>query len=111
MACAGARATSGICPAWAMIRRTALRLSLSPREIPRIAMPSWWSRNTALRLSAVIIELLEGFGEGRQPAQQAGAQQMGLGVAGAPGEPLILAFGNDVQSSLLRLLPIGQQQP
>src|SRR5207249_2529935 len=93
-----------ICPAWAMIRRTALRLSLSPREIPRIAMPSWWNRNTALRLSAVIIELLEGFGEGRQPAQQAGAQQMGLGTVRAAGEPLILALSHDAQQDLLGLL-------
>jgi hypothetical protein len=34
------RANRGIWPAWAIIRRTALRLSLSPREISRIGIPS-----------------------------------------------------------------------
>src|SRR3984885_13864447 len=94
-----------------MMTRTVLRLSPRRRAISRASIPSWWSRKTALRLSAAIMQLPQGLEKGRRPAQEAPRQEMGLRVKGPAGQPGVLAFAHDPLHVLLRHLQVAQEHP
>src|ERR1039457_6451981 len=95
-----------------MMVRTVLRLRLSRRAISRTEWPSWWSRNTALRLSVSIMELPQGVKEGPRAAQDASAQQMALRVKGPAGQfVLFLALAHHSLHIFLRQFQVPQQDP
>src|SRR4029077_13606841 len=68
------RTRTGISPFFLSIVRTVLRLSWSRRAISRALMPSWWSRNTAWRLCASIMESPQAVEKGSLLAQDPGRQ-------------------------------------
>src|SRR5215831_18341579 len=93
-----------------MMASTVLRLRPNRRAIYRTAMPSWWRRKTALRLSASIMELFDAVMKGRGAAQQAGRQQMSLGIKDPALEPWqVLALAHDPLHILLGELQVPQE--
>src|SRR6266566_393977 len=86
------RSWTGISPFCLRIVRTVLRLSWNRRTISSMLMPSWCSRNTALRLSASIMEFPHAVEKSSLLAQDPGRQQIRLGVKGRSLQPAVLAL-------------------
>src|SRR5438034_5158465 len=74
-------------------------------------MPSWWSRNTALRLSASIMEFPHAVEKSSLLAQDPGRQQIRLGVKGRGLQPAVLALADYPQHVCLGDLQLLQQHP
>src|SRR5205823_1506994 len=74
-------------------------------------MPSWWSRNTALRLSASIMEFPHAVEKSLLLAQDPGRQQIHLGVKGRSLQPPVLALAHHPQHVFLRDFQVLQQHP
>src|SRR6266566_2641789 len=74
-------------------------------------MPSWWSRNTALRLSASIMEFPHAVEKSLLLAQDPGRQQIRLGVKGRSLQPAVLALAHHPQHVFLGDFQVLQQHP
>src|SRR5437016_7586295 len=105
------RTRSGISPFCSRMDRTVLRLIRRRRAISCRLMPSWWSKNTALRLSASIMEFPHAVGKRSRPAQNSGGQQMSLCIKGWGLQPPVFAFAHHPLHVLLRDLQVFEQHP
>src|SRR5438477_2792051 len=74
-------------------------------------MPSWWSRNTALRLSASIMEFPHAVEKSLLLAQDPGRQQIHLGVKGRSLQPPVLALAHHPLHVFLGDFQVLQQHP
>src|SRR5437667_11157939 len=74
-------------------------------------MPSWWSRNTALRLSASIMEFPHAVEKSLLLAQDPGRQQIRLGVKGRSLQPAVLALAHHPQHVFLGDFRVVQHNP
>src|SRR5437773_5533281 len=74
-------------------------------------MPSWWSRNTALRLSASIMEFPHAVEKSSLLAQDPGRQQIRLGVKGRSLQPPVLALAHHPLHEFLGDFQVLQQHP
>src|SRR2546429_4931892 len=74
-------------------------------------MPSWWSRNTPLRLSASIMEFPHAVEKSSLLAQDPGRQQIRLGVKGRSLQPAVLALAHHPLHVLRGELQVLQQHP
>src|SRR5438034_451759 len=105
------RVGTGISPFCLRIVHTVLRLRCSRRAISFMLMPSWCSRNTALRLSASIMEFPYAVGKSLCLTQDSSRQQIRLGVKGGGLQAPFLAFAHHPQHVFLGDFQVLQQHP
>src|SRR2546430_13752264 len=89
--------------------RTVLRLRWRRRVISRRLIPSWWSRYTARRLSATIMQSPHTVEKSVLAVQDPRRQQMGLGAKSERLQPWGQTFVHHPPQGLPRQLPVAQQ--
>src|SRR2546422_5572464 len=94
-----------------MITRTVFGLIRSWRAIWLRPIPSWCSRNTALRLSASIMQFPHHFQKHSRLTQDSGRQQMRLRQERTGRQAPVFALAHDALHVLVRDLQVLQQHP
>ena len=101
----GGRMGGGICPDWAMIRRTTLRLSVELTGNGPLGNTFLMQQEDRFTLVRSDHGVLKGLGEGGQSGKKSGAQQMRLRAKRSAGKPAVIGLLLNPRQELLGLSP------